>query len=61
VKAFEDSEWQGHTFSGSILMPLATLRLVARPTVASLATIYNVSEPFVRSRLKRLKVEVPQW
>ena len=59
VRPFEDSEWQAFTFSGCVLMPRTTLTMVPAPTVRKLAAIYNLSEAFVRSHLKRLRLEVP--
>lgn len=61
VKAFEDSEWQAYTFSGCILMPRTTLVTVPSPSVSRLAALYNLSAPFVRSHLKRLKLACPEW
>lgn len=60
VRPFEDSEWQAHTFAGAILMPVTTMRMVHNATLHSLAAAYNVSEAFVRSRLRRLKLEIPE-
>jgi hypothetical protein len=59
IKTYEDSEWQAYVLGGCILMPRRTISMVQSPTISKLAATYKVSEPFVMSHLKKLKLEVP--
>lgn len=53
LKPYEDSEWQAHAFAGALLIPRPALRKVELD-VAALAQRFAVSEPFVRSHLRRI-------
>ena len=59
LRPYEDPEWQGWAFAGAILMPSATLRMLAtkeqRLNPELLSEVYKVSNQLARSHLKRLK------
>lgn len=55
IKAYRDSEWQAHTFAGALLVPRSALHLVDSRDALELAHRFQVSEPFVRSHLKRIQ------
>jgi hypothetical protein len=56
MKPFEDPEWQAWTFAGCLLMPRRTLTAMARITPWDVASIYQVSESFAQSHLRRLRI-----
>lgn len=55
LRPFEDSEWQAHAFAGMLLVPPTALSKLHRKDPALLAERFLVSEPFVRSHLRRLR------
>jgi Zn-dependent peptidase ImmA (M78 family) len=55
LKPFQDSEWQAHTFAGALLMPRPALRATMLSDIHPLAELFEVSESFASSHLKRIR------
>lgn len=64
VPAYRNPEWQAWRFAKALLMPEKTLRMALKEGLNryQIAQAFSVSEPFVRSRLKDLRLgnEPPQ-
>ncbi len=54
LKPFRDSEWQAHSFAGALLLPRPALARCGITDERALAELFDVSEAFVRSHLKRI-------
>lgn len=58
LRPFEDPEWQAWAFAGAILMPSATLKMLASDpgfSVELVASTYKVSESMAGNHMRRLK------
>jgi hypothetical protein len=59
IPTYRNPEWQAHRFAAGLLMPGMMVEIAVREgakSLAELSDIFNVSEPFVRSRLKTLGI-----
>jgi IrrE N-terminal-like domain len=54
LKPYRDSEWQAYAFAGSLLAPVRVLRSMPTADPFRLAQVFGVSEPFMRSHMKRV-------
>lgn len=58
IPAYRDPEWQAWALAGCILIPRATINMLRDQSVQNLSRIYQVSETFVSSHLRRLKLNL---
>lgn len=58
LPAYCDPEWQAWALCGALMMPKRTLLMIADRPLAEIAAIYQVSEPFVTQRAKRLRLQL---
>ena len=58
IRAYEDPEWQAWRFAKALLMPAVTVRMAldAGMSHSQMSLAFQVSVPFVVSRLKELKL-----
>lgn len=60
VPTYRNPEWQAHRFAGALLMPSKTVQTAIKNGMneMDMVEIYEVSLPFVKSRLKALNLTV---
>jgi Zn-dependent peptidase ImmA (M78 family) len=58
IRAYEDPEWQAWRFAKALLMPAVTVRMAVGAGIShnEMSLAFQVSVPFVRSRLRDLKL-----
>jgi hypothetical protein len=58
IPAYQDPEWQAWRFAKALLMPAATVQMALEADMShyQMSLTFQVSVPFVRSRLKDLKL-----
>lgn len=58
IKTFENPEWQAWRYAGALLMPRHTVMLArkAGASIYDLCKIFDVTLPFVKTRLRALKL-----
>jgi IrrE N-terminal-like domain len=58
IRAYEDPEWQAWRFAKALLMPAVTVRMAGDAGIShnEMSLAFQVSVPFVRSRLRDLKL-----
>lgn len=60
IPVYKNPEWQAWRFAGALLMPEPAIRkhLKSGLSLSQIANAFMVNQPFLKSRLKALKIEI---